>query len=250
MSYPSQPSYTPPYGQPQTPRQNNLWLVCGAIIAVLLVVLTVILFIVQRTAGDDTAAGSGGESTTPTEEAATSEEGDPEPTEEEATPDGGGTGEAAGFDEATCDAYDLTKFEEVIGASVDPDETYTSASSSGETGSVNCQFYTDDLFWHLTIDVNVGSDPDYNIEYIQDDIEYWSDSEGYEVEEYDYGDAGYMYKYGDPTYQKLNINVAVSNIEIEVSTWIDNTTHDYDAAVEMLHASLEEAHGYFAEYEM
>ena len=251
MSYPSQPSYTPPYGQPPAPRQTNLWLVGGAIIAVLVVIMGVTLFIFQQNKTSD--EGGGADPTTseaePTEEEPTEEEPtDEEPTAEEPTDDGGG-GDTTAFSEDTCSTFDLSPFEEVIGGSIDPTQTSTSAFSSGATGSVTCRFYTAE-FWHLKIYVDVTDDAEFNIGWVETEQVNQAELEGYEVTDYtELGDAGYMSNSEDTSYQLILIDVAVANIELETEVSIDPSRHDEEEAIAMLEDFLTEAYLKFAGYE-
>ncbi|WP_026925060.1 hypothetical protein [Glycomyces arizonensis] len=248
MSYPSQPSYTPPYGQPQPPRQNNLWLIGVAVIVVLIIIMTVTLLIIQRS-DDSTDTGGGTDPTTSAEADPTTED---EPTTEETTPDDGGDtgGEFAGFTEETCSAYDLATFEDVMGEPVDPSQTYTSASSSGETGTVSCYFYTES-YWTVSIYVDVTDDPEFNIGWVEDEQVTQTEDANLEVTDYTaIGDAGYMSISDDPSYQTILIDVAVSNIEISVDTTIDTAQQDTDAAVAMVEDLLNQSYTLFAEYEI
>ncbi|GAB3235064.1 hypothetical protein GCM10027447_32600 [Glycomyces halotolerans] len=230
MSYPSQPSYTPPYGQPQPqpPRQTSLWLIGGAVIAVLIVVMTVTLLIVQRTAGS-TEAGGGTDPTTPEQEPsseAVETTPEDEPTPEETGDDGGDTTESAGFTEQTCGAFDLSGFEEVFGSAIDPDETSTSSSSSGDTGSLSCTFADDD-YNTASIYVSSYGDADSTMEYLEDDREYWDNDEDYNVTDYtEFGDAGYHSVFGEDISQKREIHVVIGKLDIQVDTWIYVDDHD------------------------
>ncbi|WP_211253058.1 hypothetical protein, partial [Glycomyces tenuis] len=199
---------------------------------------------------DSTEGGSGGPSTSAEESATEEEPTEEEPTEEEPTDDGGG-GDATGFSEDICTTYDLSTFEEVLGDEIDPDQTYTSASSSGETGSVSCNFYTKD-YWSLRLYVDVTDDPEFNIGWVEDEQVSQAEDGTYEVTDYTaLGDTGYMAKSTDTSsYQTILINVAVANIELEAEASIDPAVHDADAAVAMLEDLLSELYVSFAGYEM
>ncbi|MCH7232355.1 hypothetical protein L0U85_16055 [Glycomyces sp. L485] len=252
MSYPSQPSYTPPYGQPQPPRNTNLWLVGSAIIAVLVVIMTVTLLIIQRTEGSATAGGgedpqtSSGNESTATEEETTEEETTEGDDVEESAGDGGG--EYAGLKEETCDAYDLSAFEEYFGASLDADDTYRSASTSGDSGSVYCSFYTDE-YDSLTISVYVEDDAEWARDFFDSDKEYREEDSDYEVSDYsDLGDAGYVSVYVDDSYESHELRVISGKIDVKVSSAIYSDESDRGEMPPMLAAHAAQAFDLFAAY--
>lgn len=253
MSYPSQPSYTPPYGQPQPPnRSNNLWLGGAAIIVVLIIIMTVTLLIVQRSGDDSATSGDGG--TTEEPPATTEEEPTDEgPTTEETTgpPDDGGDdngSEPAGFSEATCNAFDLSLFEELYDEDVDPDQTHTSASSSSNTGSLSCNFYTED-YDSSSVAVSAVGGAEYAVEWLEGDREFWDAEDGYEVTDFTaVGDDGFHTVYGGEGYQKRAITIIVGALHINVNTWIYPDEQDPDEADEYLQDLCEQAAAMFADY--
>jgi len=252
MSYPSQPSYTPPYGQPQPPRQTNLWLVGGTIIVVVAIILTVTLVIFQRATGSD--EGDGGDLSAGGDQSSESEQEEPtadEPTEDEPTggDDGGDTaGEYAGFDESTCEAFDMTKFTELYEATPDPDETYTSASSSGDTGNLSCTFYSG--FDTSTVSVMAWSDASGAMGWWEDDKAFWEEEPDYELTELtDLGDAGYHLVFGEEgSYQKRSVSVVSGALEFEVDCWISSDQKDPALADEYLQDMGEQILTMFTEY--
>ncbi|WP_035696917.1 hypothetical protein, partial [Glycomyces tenuis] len=227
------------------------WLVGSAVIVVLIVIMTVVLVILQRS-NDSTEGGSGDPSTSaaepttqeePTEEEPTEEE----PTEEEPTDDGGG--DAAGFTEATCEAFDQSKFEELYGEAPDPDESYTSASSSGDTGSLSCNYYTTN-YDSSGVYVYAWGDSDSAMDWWEDEKETWSEDSDYVVTDYTaFGDAGYHMVFGEgDTYQKRSIHVVVGGLEIDAEVWIYPDEQDPAVADEYLQSLGEQAAEMFADY--
>jgi hypothetical protein len=252
MSYPSQPSYTPPYGQPQPPRQTNLWLVGGTIIVVVAVILTVTLVIFQRAAGSDEEDG---DDLIADDQSSQSDQ--VEPTEDEPTEDPGGgddptedIGEPAGFAETTCGAFDMAKFTELYEVVPDPDETYTSASSSGDTGNLSCTFYSDD-FDTSKISIMAWGDPSSAMDWWESDKEFWEDEPDYELTDFDdLGEAGYHLVFGeDGSYQKRSLNIVSGALEFEVDCWIASDRKDPALADEYLQDMAEQILTMFAEYE-
>ena len=242
MSYPSQPQYQYPYGQPPQKQGNNLWMIGGTVIAVLAVLMTVILVLVHQNANSNVAD----DPTEDIEEETTSEGEETTPAgEEETTPAGE---EVSGFTEAVCDTYDLTSFEELFGAGPDPDRTITSATSAGATGSVNCSFSTAD-YDSASIYVDVTSDAEYNIEWIEDEREIYADAD-YEITDYDeLGDAGYMRVYSVGSVETIGIAVAIQNIEVEVDITIVLDKHGHDEGVAVAEDLLMQGYLKFAGYE-
>lgn len=239
MSYPSQPQYTPPYGQPpQKQGNNNLWMIGGTVIAVLAILMTVILVLVQQGSDSDEA---GDPSQTEGTDGSQSEG-----TEEETSAE---VEEASGFNDDVCQTYDMTSFEEVFGEAPDPNESYTSASSSGETGSLTCSFYTSDYDF-ASIYVDVTNDAEFNIGWVEDNKQSYSDDSDYEVTDYtELGDAGYMRVYASGSTETIAINVAVQNIEIEAEATIYLEDQDHDEAVAMVEDLLMQGYLKFAGYE-
>jgi hypothetical protein len=249
MSYPSQPSFTPPYGQPPAPRQTNLWLVGTAIIVALIVIMTVTLLILQNTQDESTEGGDGGDPTTAAEETTEEEPTEEEPTEEEPTEEEPTGGEAAGFSEETCGAFDPSNFESLYGEALDPDETYSSASSSGDTGSLSCTFNSPD-YDTVSIYVYAWNDADGALEWMEDDREYWGGESDYTVTDYTaVGDAGFHVVFGEgDDYQKRGIHIVAGALEIEVEAWIYESEHGTEEADEYLQTVAEEALAMFADY--
>lgn len=231
MSYPSQPGYpTPQYGQPQPPgqRQNNLWLIGGAIIIILVIIMTVILVLVQNNAGSDSGDGGDGGET----------EGQ---TEGEEDPDGGETDHeelsAGAFETETCDQIDMGKFEEATGETVDPESNYHSSSEYESYDNVSCYFYTSESFHSLNINLYDYETADEVLSFIEYDAEYYSAEADYEYEEYTaHGDAGALYtNISDPSYQTTYLHVALGSLETSLSMNYDGTkieTADAKAALE------------------
>lgn len=243
MSYPSQPSYTPPYGQPQPPnRSNNLWLGGTAIIIVLIVVMTVTLLILQRSNSGSTTGDGGTEEPAATAESEPTAEDTTEPPEDEDDDgdDDGGTA-PAGFTEDTCSAFDLALFEEIYGTRIKPSQTHASASSSGDTGTLNCNFYTADADT-TTVSVSALNDADSAVEWLEGDKEFWGAEDGYEVTDFtDIGDDGYHVVFGEEGYQKRGLTVIAGALYVDVSIWIDLDEHDPSDADEYLQEVCEQA---------
>lgn len=255
MSYPSQPSYTPPYGQPQPPRQTNLWLVGGTLVLVVAIVLAVVLIIFQR--ANETTEGSGGDPDTTSEAAPTTDEGEETTDDGDDTGgsgDGGDTGgdtggEFAGFSESTCGAFDMAKYEELFSEAPDPSQSYTSASSSGNTGSLICSYYNSD-YDSSTLSVMAWSDAAAAMDWWEGDKEFLEDDSGYVITDFTaVGDAGYHEVFGEgDTYQKRAVGIVVGAVQIDVEVWIYPQEHDTAAADEYLQSLAEQAATAFADY--
>ena len=206
MSYPSQPGYpTPQYGQPQPPgqRQNNLWLIGGAIVIILVIIMTVILVLVQQRAGTD--SGNGGETDGPTDAGG-------DETDYEEVP-------AAVFETETCDQIDMTKFEEATGDTIEEGSGNYSSSNTGSYDSISCSFYTTDNFYSLSINLYDYETTEEVLPYIEYDADYYGVEADYEYEEYTaHGDAGSLYSnVSDPTYQTTSLHVALASLETSIS---------------------------------
>ncbi|MCC3765564.1 hypothetical protein K3N28_21110 [Glycomyces sp. TRM65418] len=246
MTYPSQPGYpTPHYGQPQPPRQNNLWLIGGAILVVLVVIMTVVLLVVQQTAGDDSAKGGDGSTT----------EGEPSgdaSSDEETGGDGGDTeGGDVGPAEMTadaCDAFDMSKFEEVFGEFRE-DDTYRSASNSNGLSSLSCSFYDDD-FMYVNVYVSDYEDASDVQSWVESDADYYTAEEGYEFSEYtEIGDAGSYWTKDESGYKTLTLHIALGSLEVKLYTSLyDEENVDEAAAVETLADFAKQCETLFADY--
>lgn len=258
MSYPSQPSYTPPYGQPQPPRQTNLWLVGGTLVLVVAIVLAVVLIIFQR--ANESTEGSGGDPDTTSEAAPTddgdetTDDGDDGGDDTGGSGDGGDTGgdtggEFAGFSESTCGAFDMGKYEELFSEAPDPSQSYTSASSSGNTGSMTCSYYNSD-YDSSTLSVMAWSDAEAAMDWWEGDKEYLEADSGYVITDYPaVGDAGYHEVFGEgDIYQKRAVGIVVGAVQIDVEVWIYPDEHDADVADEYLQSLAEQAATMFADY--
>ncbi|THV42096.1 hypothetical protein [Glycomyces buryatensis] len=247
MSYPpTQPSYPNPYGQqqPQPPQQqgNNLWLIGVTVIVVLAVIMAVVLLIVQRS--NDSNQGGGGDPTTAPESSAeeTTEGGD-DPTDggDEPVTDGEAT-----LAESDCELYDTSGFEELIGDEVDPDESSTSASTSGDTANISCSFYTSN-YDTLRLYVDVTDDSDFNIGWVEDMQDSYAEDDTYTVEDYTtYGDTGYTHESTSYDYTTIGINLAISNIEVEATTMMEESEYDRDAAIAVLDGMIAQVETYYA----
>lgn len=246
MSYPSQPGYqTSPYGQPQSPQHNNLWMIGGAILVVLVIIMTVILLVVQQTAGKDSADG-GEDPTGGSDESGGSDSGD------DGGDDGGDTsgGGSIEINAEACDAFDMTKFEETFGTFI-PEDTYVSASTSGGLASLSCSFYGPDVN-SVSVYVTDYDDASYVLDSVESDADYYGTEQGYEISEYnEIGDAGSMYTLTDTDlgYKTINIHVAAGSLDLKVSTSLwDDGGIDEAAATETLEDFLKQSETLFADY--
>ncbi len=252
VSYPSQPSYTPPYGQPQPPsRSGNLWLGGAAIIIVLIVIMTVTLLIIQRSSGGSTTGDGGTEepadtAESPAEDTTSPTEDDDGDDDDEGDDDGGP--EQAGFYEDTCSDFDLSLLEELYDAQIDPGETHTSASSSGDTGTLICNFYTEN-FDSASVSVSAVGGADYAVDWLEGDREYWGAEDDYEITDFtEVGDDGYHTVFGDEGYQKRAVTVIAGALYVDTSLWIYPDEHDPSDADEYLRDVCEQALAMFADY--
>lgn len=243
MSYPSQPGYqTSPYGQPQSPQQNNLWMIGGAILVVLIIVMTVILLVVQQTAGGDSADG-GEDPTGGTDQSGGTDGGDG---------DGGDTsgGGSIEINAEACDAFDMTQFEATFGTFI-PEDTYRSASNSGGLSSLSCGFYGPDIT-SVNLYVTDYDDASYVLDSVESDIDYYGAEQGYEISEYnEIGDAGSLYTLTDTDlgYKTINIHVALGSLDLKASTSLwDDGDIDEAAATETLEDFLRQSETLFADY--
>ncbi|GAA2321024.1 hypothetical protein GCM10009853_094190 [Glycomyces scopariae] len=242
MTYPSQPGYPSPYGQPPPGgrQQNNLWLIGGSIVLVLVIVMTVILLVVQQTQSDDSADGggdNGGDSDTGGDDGGGDEGGD----------DHGDLGSVE-INADACAAFDLSAFESNYG-SYSPDETSTSSSNSGGNPSVSCTFYNEDytsVYLYVT-DWDSASDV---ADYVGSDADYYNEENGYTYSEYtDYGDAGSMYTtdYGEST--ATTLHVALGSLDVTVSTTLyDNESITAESGLAVLEDFVKQADVLFADY--
>ncbi|WP_157930560.1 hypothetical protein [Glycomyces xiaoerkulensis] len=230
-------------------------MVGGAVIVVLAIIMAVTLLIIQRTggggsdqAGDETTSEA--EQTEEEEPSAEepSEEPEPEPTEDEPTGEGGGN-EEVGFNEQTCDQFDLSAFEEYFGSAHDAGQDYRYSSSSGDTGSLSCTYYTEEGYNELDLEVTSYSDADYAMDWYEGDYEYWDDDDSYEVSDYEeLGDAGFHVVYGSEGSQKRGVEFVVGVLIIKVDIWIYTEEHDADAADEVVYDYAEEVVDLFSGY--
>ena len=248
MSYPSQPGYpTSPYGQPQSPQQNNLWMIGGAIVVVLVIIMTVILLVVQQTAGDD-AAGSDGSTTG---EPDPSDDGGGDTTGSEGGDEGNDGGGATEMTAEACDLYDMSQFESAYGTYV-PEETYRSATTSNGLSSLNCTFYNPDAT-SVNVYVTDYEDAAYVKEWVESDVDYYTEADGYEFSEYtEMGDAGSMYSLADADlgYKSIYIHVALGSLDVKVNTSLyDSESVDEAAAIATLEDFLAQSDGLFADYQ-
>lgn len=249
MSYPSQPQFTPPYGQPPQRQANNLWLIGGSVIAVLAIIMAVTLMIVQQTADSD-EAGGGGETEEPTEEGTEEEPTGEETTEDDSGGDDSGGGEASGYDEATCDAYDLAPIEELFGEPADhPGGTTISSDSYGDgSGYLSCAYTTND-YDSLTVTANGYGSADSAMDTYEFDYDYWNDAEDYEVTDFDeIGDEGYHSVYGSSGSQLREIEFVVGKVLFSARVWIYTDEHDADKADEVLANFGQQAADLFADH--
>lgn len=253
MSYPSQPQFTPPYGQPpQRQGGNNLWMIGGTVIAVLAVIMTVVLVLVQQNAGSQNQAGGGGQTEDTQESEPTGEEtGEQEPTEEEPTEeeptsdDSGSTGDPAGFDESTCDAFDLGPFEDLFGVPAEhPDDTDVTAEST----YLMC-YYTSADYDSLKVSVTSYTDADSVMETHEYNREYWEDHEDYEVTDYtEVGDAGFHSVFGSAGSQLRELEFVIGKLMFSIEIWIYTDKHDADLTDETLTDYAEQAEAFFTQY--
>jgi hypothetical protein len=248
MTYPSQPGYpAPQYGQPKSPQQNNLWLIGGAILVVLVIIMTVILLVVQQTAGNDSSEG--GDGGTSEDAGGGDESGDDGG---ETGSDGGDTGGASvEMNAEACDAFDMTKFEEVYGTFI-PEDTYRSASTSGGLSSLNCGFYNPDLA-SVNVYVTDYEDAEHVLSSVESDADYYNEEQGYELSEYtEIGDAGTMYTETDTSlgYKSINIHVALGSLDVKVYSilWEDDGL-DEAAVIETLEDFIRQCETLFVDYQ-
>lgn len=208
MSYPSQPGYpTPQYGQrPPGQQQNNLWLIGGTVVIILVIIMTVVLLVVQQSAGTDSGDGgdggeTGGENT-----------GGDEESDYEDLP-------AGEFNSDSCNMYELSKFEEVTGDTVDPESNSHSFSSYESYDNVSCYFYTSENFYSLNVSLYDYETAEEVVSYIDYDAETYDNNPDYEFAEYnEYGDAGTIYSLvSDPSYQSTYLHVALGSLETRIS---------------------------------
>jgi hypothetical protein len=246
MTYPSQPGYqTSPYGQPQSPQQNNLWLIGGAILVVLIILMTVILLVVQQTAADDTTEGGDGGTTgaEPTADA-TSE------TETDGDGDGGDTGGGGTIEinADACDAYDMTQFEEAYGTFV-KENVSRSSSTSGGLNSLNCTFPNGDAT-SVTVYVTDFEDASFVVEWVESDAEYYNEENGYELSEYtEIGNAGTMYTSTNSGSKSIYIHVAIGSLEVKAYTTLwEGESIEEGPAIETLEDIIRQSETLFADY--
>ncbi|WP_194202077.1 hypothetical protein [Glycomyces albidus] len=246
MTYPQQPGYPSPYGQqPPGRQQNNLWLIGGSIIAILVVIMTVILVVVQSTQADDSADGGtdgGGDTSTEGEGDGGDDGGD----DSDGGSDGGGSGSIELNAEA-CSAFDLSTFESAYG-SYDPDETYTSATSSGGLPSVSCTFYNND-YTSVSIYITDWESADETIDWVKSDAEYYN-SDGYTYTEWtEYGDAGGYYSQDYGTYTSTTLHVALGSLDVSITSLLyDDEDVEFEAAFEAWVDLVKQSDALFADY--
>lgn len=248
MTYPSQPGYpTPQYGgqSPQPQQQNNLWLIGGAVLTVLVIIMTVILLVVQRTQGSDSTDGDGGGDPSGGASSDTDGGGDTD------GGDSGGDGlEAIEMTADACDAFDMTKFEEVYG-SFDPAETYKSASNSGGLGSLSCTFYNAE-YTSIYLTVSDYETPEDAAYWVESDADYYNAEAGYEFSEYtDYGDIGSMYSSStDNSSKSIYLHVAIGSLEIKANTTLYSAESvEEQPAIDTMADFLVQSGELFADYQ-
>jgi hypothetical protein len=217
MTYPSQPGYPTPYGQPQPPgqRQNNLWLIGGAIVVILIIVMTVTLLLVQQNTGSDSADGGGGDGETSGETGGDDNGGDTEYDELEPSE----------FTSEGCNGIDTGTFEEVTGESVDPDSSSHSFSSYESYDSVSCSFYTSTSYYSMYVYLYDYETAEEVVTYIEYDDDTYANDPDYEFAEYtEHGDVGTLYSnISDPTYQTTYLHVALGSLETRISINYDES---------------------------
>ncbi|WP_335990970.1 hypothetical protein [Glycomyces sp. MUSA5-2] len=238
MTYPSQPGYPSPYGQqPPGRQQNTLWLIGGTVVLVLAIIFTVILIVVQgaqdnstTNGGDDGGGNNGGDNG--------GDDGG----------DNGGDQAAVEMNEEACSAFGLDSFESNYGA-LDPDSTYSSASTTGGLPSLTCTFYNED-FTSVSIYLSDRESASEVTDSVASDSEYYNEASGYTYADWDgYGDAGslYSYDYGDST--SYTLHVALGSLDVTISsTLYDDENVSAESAEETWADFVQQSDSLFADY--